>query len=227
MKRITCILLLLLFLVCAFVLTGSAETVASGTCGDGMTWMLDDEGTLTIGGSGAIDDYRVRLWVSHGQEVYSPWYAYREEILSVVIDSGVTRIGNQAFTDCNSISEVFIADTVEEIGAGAFAYCSQLSEVLLPNSVTLIEKNAFQYCSALETVTLSTQLTEFGESVFSYCESLESVGEIPSGVTVLPLRLFENCSSLSDVTLPSSLVCSSLFRSCSTIFTYSRRLFSF
>lgn len=219
MKRITCIVLSFLFLIGVFSLTSSAETVDSGTCGDGLTWTLDDTGTLTIGGYGVMDDYLVRLYVPVNGEVYYPWYDYRENINTVVISSGITRIGNQAFCDCSALTSVSISDTVTDIGVGAFANCAVLPEIIIPNSVTVIEDSAFAYDPALAAVTLSTQLTEFGEGVFSYCESLESVGEIPSGVTVLPWRLFENCSSLSEVTLPSSLISikNSVFYYCTSL----------
>ncbi|MBR7155112.1 MAG: leucine-rich repeat protein, partial [Paludibacteraceae bacterium] len=70
----------------------------SGTCGDNLTWELTD-GVLTISGTGAMSNYTSSS---------SPWYSYRSSITSVVIEEGVTNIGNYAFYNCTGLTSVTI-----------------------------------------------------------------------------------------------------------------------
>ncbi|MBR5409104.1 MAG: leucine-rich repeat domain-containing protein [Clostridia bacterium] len=221
MKKAICVLLFMVFMFCCSMITVSgSEIVDSGTCGTGLTWELVDDGTLTINGNGAMDDYRVQYYVTQlTPAIYYPWYSHRQEIQSVVISSGVTRIGNSAFTACTALEDVSISDTVEEIGIAAFAECQALHEIVLPDSVTTIGSDAFCECLALQNMTLSTGLIEIGSSAFFDCGQLKSVGEIPAGVTVLEERLFEECVSLSDVTLPTSLISikKSVFYNCKAL----------
>lgn len=80
-----------------------AEEIASGGCGaagDHLTWTLNEGGTLTISGTGAMSDYR-----SDGT---APWYDYRESVKSVVIENGAASIGNYAFYQCTSLTSVVI-----------------------------------------------------------------------------------------------------------------------
>lgn len=97
----------------------SAETTNSGTCGENLTWMLDD-GTLTISGSGDMYDY-----------IYPdmPWYSSLSDINNVIIGNGVTSIGDYAFNACRSLESVAIADSVKNIGDYAFYLCNKLSDV--------------------------------------------------------------------------------------------------
>ena len=121
-----------------------ADSATSGKCGSNATWKLEG-GVLTISGTGAISDY---------DEEYAPWYDIRDSITSVVINSGITRIGNEAFVQCYQIESVSIPDTVSEIGSGAFVYCSSLTSITLPNAVKILSSGVFAYCSSLNTLSM-------------------------------------------------------------------------
>lgn len=98
--------------------------MASGTCGaqgDNLTWTLTPDGTLTISGKGAMEDYRDFSDV--------PWYAYREHIRTAVLADDVTSIGNCAFANCRKLTSVHISDGVTSIGSWAFEECSGLLEI--------------------------------------------------------------------------------------------------
>ena len=124
------------------VYEGDTAPIASGSCGDSLTWKLDSEGTLTISGTGAMTDYA---------SLTVPWSNYT--INKVVIDNGVTTIGHYAFKDCSSLKSVTISDSVTYIGGCAFQNCSSLERVTIPASVTSIDINAFDGCSSLQNVT--------------------------------------------------------------------------
>ena len=107
----------------------AAEVVDSGTLGiAGLTWTLDDTGVLTITGDGSMGIY----WsATYGV----PWYSERESITSVVIEDGVTDIGNYIFSDCINLKNVDIPDSVTKIGQYSFDNCSSLTYIKIPESV--------------------------------------------------------------------------------------------
>ena len=112
----------------------------SGSCGENVTWTLTADGTLTISGTGTMTDY-----ANSG----SPWYSCRGAIKSVVIQQGVTSIGNWAFWDCSGLTSVTIPDGVTSIGGDAFSGCAALTSVTIPGSVTNVGQYAFSGCSGL------------------------------------------------------------------------------
>ena len=127
----------------------SSNIVASGTCGaegnngDNLTWILDDEGVLTISGTGAMASWN---WKG------SPWYANKDKIESVVIEDGVTSIGANAFDGCSGLTSITIPSSVTSIGEYTFYGCSGLTSITIPNSVKSIGTSAFSGCSGLTRV---------------------------------------------------------------------------
>lgn len=95
-----------------------AEPLRFGKCGDDLTWSLDAAGTLTISGTGPMWDWSDDE-TSPASE--SPWYWAAEEIIHVLIEEGVTSIGNYAFLDCLHLTDITIPDSVTVIGETAFA----------------------------------------------------------------------------------------------------------
>lgn len=127
----------------------TTTVVASGDCGTGVTYSLTSDGTLTISGTGAMEDYTV------SNQSQRPWYSSASSITSVVVETGVTHIGNHAFRGFTNMTTVTLPDGLETIGANAFVSCSGLTSVEFPASVTSIGNNAFVGCTNLTTVTLN------------------------------------------------------------------------
>ena len=172
----------------------AAEIVKSGTCGaegDGsnLTWTLDSEGLLTISGSGDMYDYGFPS---------APWYGSRSRVKSAVIADGVTSIGQQAFSNCTSLTSVTIPDSVMSIGVLAFDDCTSLTSVTIPDSVTSIGNHAFVDCRSLTSVTIPNSVTSIGEYAFYDCTSLTSV-TIPDSVTSIGNCAFASCTSLTGI----------------------------
>ena len=145
MKRKILGLVLVLFMLFS-MLVMPVQAASSGTCGDNLKWALNDSGTLTISGTGAMKNY------SESSSV--PWYSLRSSIKTVVIGSGVTSIGNIAFSGCSSLTGITIPDSVTSIGIYAFSGCSSLTSITIPDSVTSIGNSAFYNCSSLTDVYL-------------------------------------------------------------------------
>ena len=184
----------------------SGAKLTGGAAGDGsgVTWQLtentDDPSTytLTIRGSGAMEDY---LMSGH-----QPWRSFRDQITSVVVSPGVTSIGNLAFTRFSKLIHVDIADSVVSIGEGVFSECSSLTNITVPQSVTYIGVNAFDSCTNLSSITLSTNnITSIRPYTFSGCSKLSSI-VIPDGVTSIQLGAFSNCTKLTSISIPGSVI---------------------
>ncbi len=208
----------------AFMLWGvpiEVSAAESGDCGNSVTWTYDrDSDTLTISGNGAMADYTA--FVSNR----APWYNYWTTIESIVIENGVTKIGNYAFHEaratnvtipasvtaigehafdyCDKLESITIPDSVETIGSYAFKKCIALKSIAIPNSVTTIGEGAFNNCSALESVTLSNSITSINQRTFSYCEALTDI-TIPESVESIGSSAFVNCIALTDITIPKNV----------------------
>ena len=146
-----------------------ATVVASGKCGDNLTWTLYEDGTLAITGTGAMYDF----YGSSSKDV--PWRLDLNEIKTVQIGDGVTSIGEFAFQDCTSLTSVTIPDGVTSIGYSAFSDCSSLTSITLPASMTSIEAYAFDGCDSLASITLPASVTSIKYSVFRGCDSLKTI----------------------------------------------------
>ena len=208
--------------------TGSA-LVASGKCGDSASWKLDADGVLTITGAGPMADYGA----------YGPWYiAHLTDIKKVVVQEGVTTIGDHAFANLSYVTSVTISSSITSIGAHAFEKCRLGGAVTLPEGLTAIGDFAFSG-SGMASLTLPESLRTIGNSAFLFCSlreltipdgvtsigtgafcnaSLTSVKLPASGVT-LGDSLFQECENLTDVTLPADLtvIGPSMFENCGSL----------
>ena len=138
---------------------GVATSATGGTiAGTDLTWDYDEvSNTLLISGEGAIPDYE--------RPDYAPWRDYHDQCELIVIENGVTAIGDNAFADF-AVSELTIPGTVESIGQSAFLYCHNLSMADIPEGVKDLSGDAFGNCTGLTTVYLPSTLTNYGSSDF-------------------------------------------------------------
>lgn len=145
--------------------------VASGSCGakgDNLTWTLDDNGLLTISGTGEMASRCT--WSASGVD-------YSNSIKYVWIKNGVTSIGANAFSVLlnSKLMIVEIPDSVTIIGESAFMRCNNLQEITLPESVTRIEWYAFKDCTNLESVSIPQSILGIESAAFSGCDRLKDV----------------------------------------------------
>ena len=160
----------------------------------GITWSFVD-GILTISGNGAMDDYLADYLSDR------PWHVYQDEIVSVVIEDGVTAIGAFAFSDCHNLASVVIPNSVECIRNSAFYKCSAIASITVPEGVTSIGNHTFCGCSGLTDVTLPDSLTKIGNSAFAYCTGLTAF-TVPDSVTSIGTSAFSGCTGLTSMTVP-------------------------
>ena len=131
-------------------------------------WELAD-GVLTISGTGPMPTN----FTSAGAN--NPWYSQRASITSVVIEDGVTTIGDYAFRGCTGLTSISIPNSVTSIGQYAFRDCTGLTSVTIPASVTTIGSWAFENCTGLTSVTIPNSVTSIGNLAFSGCTGLTAI----------------------------------------------------
>ena len=138
------------------------ELANSGTSSDGLNWYYYDDGTLKLSGSGAMTNYGGS----------TPWQNYRSSIKTLVIEKGITSIGNYAFYNFSALKEVTLPEGITIIGSYAFEYCSALETLTLPESVTSIGKNAFCGSSNLSALNIPEAVTLIESEAFYSCPNL-------------------------------------------------------
>ena len=145
-----------------------ALDVSSGSCGAGVTWILvSDTGVLTISGTGPMADYDISSNLSP--------FASNTDIHTVMVQEGVTAIGNAAFYSCSGITDVSLPESTALIGEQAFRSCAGLSHITLPDGLDSIGTGAFSFCRGLTGITLPDSLTGIGTGAFANCSGLTSV----------------------------------------------------
>lgn len=215
---------IVLMVVCSIIISTSLfpwEAMASSayldsrSCGANITYTLSSEGILTISGNGAIKDYYNSSTFSNTGGVA---YNYRDKVKSVVIQQGVTYIGQCAFYQYQNISSVSLPTTLKRIGFSAFDGCVGLTSIDFPNGLEVIENHAFYGCKNLSRVSLPNTLERLEYRVFYNCISLKNI-EIPNKITEISTGLFEGCKSLQNISLPNGLtsIGGSSFQGCSSL----------
>ena len=189
---------------------GSSE-IARGTCGQHLTWILREDGVLTISGTGTMTGYDF-------QDEETPWYKYRNSIRTVVIESGITSIGHGAFQDCTNLTTVTIPASVTSVGHSSFEHCTALTSIVLPEDITYLGGDAFRACTSLTSLIIPGKVTKIYSYTFYGCSSLRSV-IIPDSITHIGEESFFGCTSLTSVTIPSSVTVISdhVFIDCSSL----------
>ena len=206
-----------------FAAANAADVVASGDCGDNVTWTLDSEGVLTVSGEGGMyTDY-----YSYGIDYYDDWdsnpWTYldnSEGIKEVIVEEGVTSIGYGAFYKLPNLETVVLPSTITEFSGGdkifgtstdgrwdkvsySFAECTNLKNLTLTEGMTCIGGYAFAGCTSLESVTVPSTITKWGEYSFYQCTSLKDI-ILEEGITVMGCRAFSQ-TAVESVVIPSTI----------------------
>ena len=195
---------LLLFVLMLLPMVASADD--SGKCGKNVYYSYNaGTHTFTVYGEGGMSDYDSPVTEFEEELDYRPWRSYCKEIEYLIIESGVTYLGRNAFWGFSGLISVTIPNSVRTIGAGAFDWCVSLTSLILPNGVEFIGGDdmgaggAFAHCRGLTSVTIPHSVTYIGESAFAYCTSLSSI-TIPSSVTdIYDGEAFSGCSNLTSI----------------------------
>ncbi len=184
------------------------DVCGANMCGENLVWTLND-GTLAISGTGAMYDY------GYNEETATDNYPDYSKVIvadcsfvtesgpyveKLIVEDGVTYIGNSAFAGLTELKDVFLPGTLTTIGCTAFAVCASLDEIEIPDSVTAIGEEAFNECTALESVKLSDSLERIEAMTFLYCTSLKEI-TMHENVKYIGDSAFALCSALESVSI--------------------------
>ena len=147
-RWITSAILACMLVLCAAPAVGAVS--ASGTCGEGMSWKLENY-TLTVSGSGEIEDG-------------CPWEEYKSKIDHVVLTGGVTKVGANNFNGCDRLETVDFGDALVEIGEKAFYGCEDIEYIHLPKTFRTFGAQSFRGCESLKSVYCDGGMPRFNDS---------------------------------------------------------------
>ena len=166
----------------------------SGRCGKNVNWYLDTEtGILTISGTGAMSNY----------ESYSdqPWVGRRSQIKKVIVEEGITHIGDYAFMYCSKAADFELPSTLESIGENVF-WNTAATSIELPKNLQSIGYFSFM-CSSIERITFPSEVRLSG-GVFQSGESLISA-VFEKGITYIPYNTFNGATVLNHIVIPDTV----------------------
>ena len=193
-KIISLLLSLLMIITSVPLMAVNSFAATNGTTGD-CTWTLDSDGVLTISGKGKMKDYSWNEAPSWGTS-----------ITKVVIENGVTSIGDYAFIDCTSLTSITIGNGVTSIGFRAFSGCTSLTSITIPDSVTSIDTSAFADTAYYnDESNWNNGLLYIGNHLIEAKEDVSGNVEIKQGTKTVASCAFLNCSSLKSITIPESV----------------------
>ena len=176
----------------------------AGECGSRATWRLTDDGVLTISGKDGIYNYG---WYEE-DDVYHP-APWAEEgmpaVKKLVVNSGITYIGDSAFEGLDQLTSVSLPDTMEYIGWSAFSDCASLTSIVIPEGIDGLCDFTFARCTSLRSVKLPSTMRWIDGCIFSGCTSLQDI-VLPEGLTDITWQMFKDCTSLRSITIPGSIM---------------------
>ena len=205
----------------------------NGSCGEDVTYSFDElTGLLVISGNGPMTNF--------SSYIQTPWKSFSSSIKRVVIESGVTSIGDNAFQECTSLSTITIPNSVDDVSASALTetawynnqpdglvYAGKVAykykgtapegtEITIKEGTLSITASAFRDCSGISKITIPASVSKVGEWAFYGCSGLTSIN-VPSEVTSIERYSFYGCTALTTITIPESVttIGESAFSGCS------------
>lgn len=194
----------------------------SGTCGENLTWKIEN-GVLTISGTGEMYDY----YPENGDDRHGPWNDYLEAFTSIVVEEGVTAIGEYGFAKCSNVTSASLPSTLTNIEWCAFEDCKNLTTLEIPSSVTHIGAYVFDGCEKLvekenniryvgnwavgttddsfATYILRENTIGLIDRLFSECTELNSI-DLPDNLKYIGCESFRRCSKMESLTIPASVI---------------------
>ena len=176
------------------------EVIASGECGENAIWTLYKNHLFVVSGSGEMTNYN-----PINNAAPAPWNSYKDDIYEVVIEDGITSIGDYSFFYYDEILTVSIPDSVRRIGNASFIGCTGLTSVAIPDAVTEIGGNAFCECSEITEINIPENVESIGSGAFSSISKWNVDLYLSDKITYLGGGAFSGCSGVRSVRISHSL----------------------
>lgn len=178
--------------------TTGVVLVKAGQCGENAFYALYSDGRLVVKGDGATYEYANNT---------TP-FLENESITSIVVDDGITRLGEGIFKNIPNLSTIDLPNNLREIGAMSLCYSTNtigytagLTAVTIPNQVTTIEDFAFAH-TRIEEIMIPSSVTSIGQYAFNDCCQLKTA---TIQGTVVGDFMFSGCEKLTSVTMSGNV----------------------
>lgn len=191
---------ILLALVCLAGTLPARAADGGELAGGAIRWQLAD-GTLTVSGQGAIPDFDDKSQKTRDR-VPTPWYSLRDGIGRIVLEEGITAVGDHAFADLTQVRDVSLPQSLRSIGTDVFRGCA-VTEVTLPAGLT--ELGGFRGCGKLTSINVPETVESVGVRAFEDCGSLRALS-LPDGVRSVGFYAFGGTCGIETLYLPDSVV---------------------
>ncbi|MBE6994352.1 MAG: leucine-rich repeat domain-containing protein [Ruminococcaceae bacterium] len=191
---------ILLALVCLAGTLPARAADGGELAGGAIRWQLAD-GTLTVSGRGAIPDFEDKSQKTMDR-VPTPWYSLRGGIGRIVLEEGITAVGDHAFADLTQVRDVSLPQSLRSIGTDAFRGCA-VTEVTLPEGLTQL--GGFRGCGKLTSINVPETVESVGVRAFEDCGSLRALS-LPDGVRSVGFYAFGGTCGIETLYLPGSVV---------------------
>lgn len=132
-------------------------------------------------------------------------YPWDKTLSKVVIEEGLTKIGNYAFYNCQSLTTANIPEGMGSIGNYAFYACRSLTTVNIPEGILLIGDSAFHACKSFTSINIPNSVTAIGLGAFKYCRNIKNI-TLSNKLTQIKSETFQGCESLTDIIIPDSVI---------------------
>lgn len=187
--------------------------VSSGSCGENVSYILTSDGTLKISGEGAMYDYDYEYTYT---KYFTPEikinadYSYEiidTTIKKVIIEDGVTKIGDGAFYNLRELESVDIPESVTDIGDNSFVGCDKLTNITIPVSIKSVGKSAFYNTGYYNnSANWENDVLYINKCLIGAKHSLTNANSIKNGTLVIASEAFRDCTELANITIPDSVV---------------------
>ena len=166
-----------------------------GQCGDHAIWELTKSGVLTVCGSGPMWDYNGNSW-GVWEKPRPKWWMRRDgvKVRKIVVEDGITAVGQYAFCTLMELSEVSLPDTVEEIRGGAFLGENRLRTFTIPARVGFVAWDTFYSCVMLEEVRIPAGVRKIQTYAFHACRSLKRLVFLGDAPGLVAGSAFDMCA---------------------------------
>lgn len=174
---------------------------ATNKCGDNITWSFSD-GVLTLSGYGEMYDYYTE-YTYHNNKISSttvPYYDSFFKVKKVVVEEGVTALGDYAFAHFKTLEDIELPSTLTGIGDYTFMGAALYNNLVIPETVVEVGEYAFSGCKA-EQIDFRCNVSEIPARAFYQCYNLTTV-LMPENINRINERAFYACNSLKEITLP-------------------------
>ena len=202
MKKVFALFLALaLTLSCLFLMPTKAEAaniVASGNF-DAMDikWVLTSDKVLTFSGKGDIPNM--------GGVINGAWHRYANSVRTVVIEKGITGIGDSAFHDFTRLKTLKISSSVKSIGENAFNGCINLKKISLPGGVVEVGVGAFHNTGWYNNKPIKSTVLYLGNVAYTVKGEIKGALKLKKGTIAIADDAFSSQDGITSVSLPSTL----------------------